>query len=164
MPPGLQELVMVDPDPEVAAEKAIELLGVSYEQVLAELNFRIQANADRCRRESITAAKAGGERKFMRSAEGGGEVDMMIHPVSYHYWGQRLGYECWEDAQFRREYKRDNDVARVKSRSDRLTIVNNFTPSSAPSATLTAAGNAYLKRKNLAPNKAVKGKRGRWAA
>lgn len=164
MPPGLQDLVMVDPDPEAAAEKAIELLGVTYDQVLGELNYRIQANADRCRKESIAAARAGGERKFLRSAEGDGEVDMMIHPVSYHYWGQRLGYECWDDPQFRREYKRDNEVARVKSRSDRLTIVNNFTPTSAPSPALAAAGTAYLQRRNLAPNRAIKGKRGRWAA
>ncbi len=41
---------------------------------------------------------------------------MMIPPTSYHYWGQRLGYECWEDAQFVREFLRDNEVCRVRSR------------------------------------------------
>lgn len=40
----------------------------------------------------------------------------MIPPTSYHYWGQRLGYECWEDEQFVREYWRDNEACRVKSR------------------------------------------------
>lgn len=41
---------------------------------------------------------------------------MMIPPTSYHYWGQRLGYECWEDKQFVREFLRDNEVCRVKTR------------------------------------------------
>lgn len=41
---------------------------------------------------------------------------MMIPPTSYHYWGQRLGYDCWEDDQFVREYWRDNEVCRVKTR------------------------------------------------
>lgn len=41
---------------------------------------------------------------------------MMIPPTSYHYWGQRLGYDCWEDEQFVREFLRDNEVCRVKTR------------------------------------------------
>ena len=41
---------------------------------------------------------------------------MMIPPTSYHYWGQRLGYDCWEDEQFVREFLRDNAVCRVKTR------------------------------------------------
>lgn len=31
-----------------------------------------------------------------------------IPPESYHYWGQRLGYECWNDKQFMAEFLRDN--------------------------------------------------------
>lgn len=31
-----------------------------------------------------------------------------IPPDSYHYWGQRLGYECWGDKQFLAEFLRDN--------------------------------------------------------
>lgn len=70
------------------------------------------------------AAKAGGERRFLRAADGlGGAVGMMIDPESYHYWGQRLGYKCWSDAQWCREYLRDNPEARVKSRADTTTIL-----------------------------------------
>lgn len=28
--------------------------------------------------------------------------------MDYHYWGLRLGYECWSDKEFVEEYKRDN--------------------------------------------------------
>lgn len=69
-------------------------------------------------------AAAGGERRFLQGSEGdGGEVKMMIHPISYHYWGQRLGYECWDqDSDFVREYLRDNPAARVRSRGEHLQV------------------------------------------
>lgn len=137
--------LLIDPDPSVDAERAMELMGVKLEDVLAELNFRRQARQAKCLKEVAAAQKTGGQRRFLRG-EGGGEVEMMIHPTSYHYWGQRLGYECWDDPTFRREYRRDNAVARVKSVADKLTIV----------------------KPDLAPNKPVRrgvaGKRGRWAA
>lgn len=31
-----------------------------------------------------------------------------IPTVEYHYWGQRLGYQCWDDDAFLREWARDN--------------------------------------------------------
>ena len=34
---------------------------------------------------------------------------------AYHYWGQRLGYECWKDKQFMREYLRDNPELAVRN-------------------------------------------------
>lgn len=70
------------------------------------------------------AAAEGGERRVLRGPDGnGGEVTMMVDPVSYHYWGQRLGYACWSDAQFCREYLRDNPEARVRSRSVNPTVL-----------------------------------------
>lgn len=141
--------------PDADAEASLALLGVSFEQIKAELDYRQRAKRDKCVREMALAAKTGGQRRTLRGdSDGGGEVEMMIHPISYHYWGQRLGYECWEDPQFRREYLRDNEAARVRSRSERLTIVR---PEGAP---------------HLAPNRSalspvrtgVHGRRGRWAA
>jgi len=52
-------------------------------------------------------------RVFMRH----GQKTAAIHPKFYHYWGQRLGYECWDDKQFFKEFLRDNEDCRVKSRS-----------------------------------------------
>lgn len=48
-----------------------------------------------------------------RSCEGLGRPIMSIPPLAFHYWGQRLGYDCWSDKQFRNEYLRDNPGARV---------------------------------------------------
>lgn len=83
-------------------------------------------------------AAAGGERRFLQGSEGdGGEVKMMIHPMSYHEWGQRVGYECWQDDGFVREYLRDTPEARVKSR--------NTTPIISMAAGLGAVAQAHSK-------------------
>lgn len=51
-----------------------------------------------------------------------GEVDMQVDPYFFHYWGQRLGYDCWNDKQFCDEFKRDNPEVRVKSRSKKISV------------------------------------------
>lgn len=53
-------------------------------------------------------------RKDHRSIEGLGRVRMNVGATAYHYWGQRLGYACWRDKQFLREYERDNPQVKVK--------------------------------------------------
>lgn len=70
------------------------------------------------------AAKVGSERRIMRDERGnaGAAVKMQIHPASYHYWGQRLGYKCWNDEQFCREYLRDNPASRIKTVTERPTF------------------------------------------
>jgi len=72
-----------------------------------------------CQARMRLAAYANSERRLL----GEGEVKMQIDPYSYHYWGQRLGYECWSDPAFVEEYLRDNPEARVRSRADDLTVV-----------------------------------------
>lgn len=68
-------------------------------------------------------ARQGQDRVFMQTPDGvGGELAMQIHPESYHYWGQRLGYQCWSDPTFCKEYLRDNPYARVKSRARNLSL------------------------------------------
>lgn len=133
-------------DPDIDAESACAIFGIKLEDLMHELNYRKQKKAAQMHREMARAAKQGGETRIIRTKEGDGYVDIQIHPVSYHYWGQRLGYQCWDDPQFVREYKRDNEAARVKSTSDRLTLrMPGISPASAkPSG--------------------VRGKRGRWAA
>lgn len=49
-----------------------------------------------------------------------GQQVLQVTPESFDYWGLRLGYDCWHDKQFRREYARDNDAARVKSVSRKI--------------------------------------------
>lgn len=49
-----------------------------------------------------------------RAMDGLGRVRMQVDGGSFHYWGQRLGYECWADDQFKREFERDNPEVRIK--------------------------------------------------
>lgn len=81
------------------------------------LRRRESVALERARVEAALAAKAGGERFFIEDKEGGGEVKMMVHPLFYHFWGRKLGYQCWSDRKFCAEFLRDNAFARVKSRS-----------------------------------------------
>ena len=47
--------------------------------------------------------------------DGIGQRTMSISADAFHFWGQRLGYDCWKDRGFRREFARDNPAVRVKS-------------------------------------------------
>lgn len=49
-----------------------------------------------------------------RAVNGLGRMRLSIEPTAFHYWGRRLGYECWRDKQFLNEFERDNPAARVR--------------------------------------------------
>lgn len=69
--------------------------------------------------ESLRMARAlqeRGLREGRKSIEGLGAPVAEIPQTSFHYWGRRLGYQCWHDEQFVREYLRDNPQARVKAK------------------------------------------------
>lgn len=89
--------------------------------VNSALHRRMQAKFAQMQNE-IGAMGRHRNRRRVQDRDGGGEYTLQVHPVSYHYWGQRLGYDCWEDAQFVREYQRDNEYARVQSVSDKPTV------------------------------------------
>lgn len=55
--------------------------------------------------------------------EGIGELKARIPLSAYHYWGQRLGYECWNDESFVNDYIKHNPEIAVNNRIKR-TIVN----------------------------------------
>ena len=55
-----------------------------------------------------------------RSIDGLGQPRLSITPEAYHYWGQRLGYQCWSDKQFLNEFERDNPACRIKSKGTRI--------------------------------------------
>ena len=54
-----------------------------------------------------------------RSLEGMGRPRLEVDTWAFHYWGQRLGYKCWKDEQFLREFERDNPACRVKAKGTR---------------------------------------------
>lgn len=73
--------------------------------------------------EIAAAAKAHGDCRFFTAPNGfGGEIAIRVHAESFHYWGQRKGYECWKDDQFKREYWRDNPASRVKNHARQTTV------------------------------------------
>ena len=65
----------------------------------------------------------------------GTHIQYKIPKLSYHYWGKRLGYECWEDHQFVHEFLRDNPQCRVTSEALNATILSGWAPTS-PAARL----------------------------
>lgn len=74
----------------------------------------------RLRQAKLAAANARVERAAL---EGMGRLRMEVDADVYHYWGQRLGYECWNDPQWLREFERDNPEVRVPQRPRRTSIV-----------------------------------------
>ena len=60
-----------------------------------------------------------GERKNL----GFGRLRMRITPEAYHYWGGRLGYECWQDKQFLHEFEQQNESVRINSKGKGNMIV-----------------------------------------
>lgn len=131
-------------DEDQDAEAQLALMGVSLEGVMAELRYRRQRKIAEAYRIQALAAKRNGERRTLHTADGGGEVTMQIHPVFYHYWGHRLGYDCWKDPQFNREMLRDNPELRIK----------NHVRTHGAGGTIAQA----------ASRRRITGKRGRWAA
>lgn len=85
--------------------------------LIEDLNkiFKSQQNAENNVvgvRQKIHAKRVAHGRK---SLNGLGQPYLSVDTHAYHYWGQRLGYECWKDNQFLREFHRDNEACRVKS-------------------------------------------------
>lgn len=129
------------------------VLGITFEDLKAELDYRMRQKMAKLEREMALAAKAGGVRRTLPDdGHGGGEVQYILHPISFHYWGRRLGYECWQDDQFVREYLRDNPAARVKSVARNTTVT---------------VDDRFRRAKNITPMRpritSTRG-RGRWAA
>jgi len=62
----------------------------------------------------------------MRSIEGIGQLRMSVPADAYHYWGQRLGYDCWSDKQFLSEFERDNPT--VKANGIGMKMQFGYTP------------------------------------
>lgn len=82
-----------------------------------------QARRARAQVEMVETARTLGQRRFFQSPEGfGGYIGSNINAESFHYWGQREGYGCWNDKQFNHEYLRDNPYARVKNHARKLTL------------------------------------------
>jgi len=92
--------------------------------LIAELNTGRQASLVMAEREQRLAAAIQGERRRLDF----GEMKFQVHSRFYHYWGQRLGYQCWKDPQFVREFLRDNPECRIKNVSNKIRVGYTPTP------------------------------------
>lgn len=98
-----------------AALALLESHGIRHEDVMAEYNRRLEAKYRRAMKLQVMAAKTGGVRRRLRGKDLDGYVGFQIRPEFFHYWGSRLGYECWKDKGFVEEFLRDNPECRVKT-------------------------------------------------
>ena len=101
----------------------------------------------RLAKDALTLAKAQ-ENQYRVAREGGtewssldglGAPTLNITAEAYHYWGRRLGYACWKDKQFLREFKRDNPACRINAKGTRI-------QSGAAGAVATAEGNKRFRK------------------
>ena len=91
-------------------------LGWQKERVEAEIQSKQSAKYAQMRHKSI---------------EGLGQKIASIPTAAYHFWGQKLGYECWNDKKFMHEFLRDNPQCRVNSGGTKEISVG-WVPSSNP--------------------------------
>lgn len=81
------------------------------------------ARRQKAEREMAQAAALHGDCRHFSAPDGfGGEITIRVHAESFHYWGQKEGYACWKDDQFKREYWRDNPAARVRNHARQTTV------------------------------------------
>lgn len=82
-------------------------------------------------------ASAAGQ--YHRGVDGLGRLRARIPASSFHYWGQRLGYQCWNDEKFVKEYLRDNNLE-VKGGKTKLLVGYGKSTSEGSLALLDAYG------------------------
>lgn len=58
-----------------------------------------------------------------KDIDGVGRLVAKIPPDAFYYWGHVLGFACWEDKQFLREFLRDNPEVAVRNYTKK-TVVN----------------------------------------
>lgn len=99
------------------------------EVVPPDLRKRVQEELLRGWRMEETKAKASAKQQAVfnhaneaRSIEGVGQLKARIPLAAWHYWGQRLGYECWEDKSFLNEFLRDNPETAVRNYAKRTCV------------------------------------------
>lgn len=109
---------------EVDQDTLLEIEGrQAFEKLLTDLNRGFMAQVTVAQAQ-VRAEKAHIESAPLVTNEGNMRPKAVINGPDYHYWGQRLGYECWSDPEFVREYLRDNPDSRVNPKMAQTTIVN----------------------------------------
>lgn len=92
---------------------------MNFDEVVQEFREGTQAKLYNAERLQRRVAALGGRRRALPT----GEVRFSVLPTIFHHWGQRLGYECWDDdSGFVREFLRDNPECRVTSSTEKIQV------------------------------------------
>lgn len=89
--------------------------------------FRTGWNLRKAQAEAQKKAMVALNRQLHKHVDGLGQLTARIPADSYHYWGQRLGYACWKDDSFVKNYFRDNPECLVNSKAENTTLRVNGT-------------------------------------
>ena len=88
-------------------------------EVIHEIN-RVQDEAlVKATIEQAEAAKALGEQRSMDEV---GRQRLNIHPTIYHHFGDKYGYECWQDEEFVSDFEKGFPAARVKCGGTKIQV------------------------------------------
>jgi hypothetical protein len=87
------------------------------ENLVGQLEQELREGWLRNQVEAKAAAKSNARFNTQRhkSVEGLGQKIATIPATAYHFWGQKLGYGCWDSKAFMDEFLRDNPECRVNS-------------------------------------------------
>jgi glycine cleavage system pyridoxal-binding protein P len=81
--------------------------------------WRMQEAASYTQAKQFAAFNHANEAK---SIDGVGELKARIPISAYHYWGTRLGYECWNDKSFVDDYIKHNPEIAIHNRMKRTQV------------------------------------------
>lgn len=110
------------------------MLNVDEEIVFNGDNYTPEVRATLETQYHIELANAEIEQKKLMEAErratGGvrknlpyGRIDMKVCQEVFHFWGGKLGYDCWKDKAFRKDMKRRfGDLVSIKSVSANIVV------------------------------------------
>jgi len=110
----LADSALLDGDP--FANSFIDAVGPAMASAVLD-EFKTGWNAVAVMAKANQARIAAASERIERKAiDGVGECVMSLDQMVYHFWGQKLGYDCWRDATFRRRFLQDNPGARVRTK------------------------------------------------
>lgn len=92
---------------------SIEALEHEVKKVLIQKELEEDAKA------LLFSNKIGSTGRTAQNAEGIGQFKGDVPAQSFHYWGKRLGYQCWKDPKFVNEFFRDNPQYAVRHDKDK---------------------------------------------
>lgn len=95
----------------------------AFENLVSDLNRGFMAQVVLAQNQ-VRQERAQLEASPLIANEGNLRPKAVINGPDYHYWGQRLGYDCWSDEGFVKEYLRDNPDSRVNAKMTRTSILN----------------------------------------